>query len=359
MKRYLVIGGVLASVVWHAVSTVGFAVDSIPQETLDLKRFNILSGSEFDRLSIPSLATHVNGSKYIHDKETFAVFLEEIHSGKILQPVYIYICDHLEARDQVRRIRLYGSGVVDMIVACPFSLPSTAAPSDTDLVWPGYDNGFINQLREARKAAGKTPFFSLVYLRRPLSKPTGGTRHISLEEVQWRIIAAVGANCRGIILKHKAGFDRTPDAASLTQLVSALKEQSKEVGKAQLVDWVQATKGQPVSALASDKYLFVALLNSAYMTLSEDGGSVLYPTGAKRRAGRLRVLLPTGLSIRDGKTLLGKQVMVTTIDREHVIDYEFKGGGEMLILPIKRDTSRSQPSDAATIDTSNSKEKAK
>lgn len=232
------------------------------------------------------------------------------------------------AQVQQETAREFG-GLADVYSYDAFAFVSSEGPAEGETLWPGYDDPFINHARKMRNLVGSTPIMALLNGSMGLGTDT---RQALPEEVQWQVFAALGADYRGVVwpgasLPVTWGED-------CQRIGERIREYGPLLGAARPVDWAAAEAGQPVSAAACETKLFVFLLNPAYMTLDDDGQTVVAPLDKCRREGVVTLTLPPGVKVGRGQTLGGKALHITIEADRTAIAYSFAGGGDMLILSL-------------------------
>ena len=155
------------------------------------------------------------------------------------------------------------------------------------------------------------------------------------DELRWMTMAVIGADYDGILWGHFRCEEEWSNM--LNTLTGQFKSHAADLALATLVDWVKAPKGQPVSALASDKKLFITLLNTDYMIISQDKKEIVGALNPGRCQGKLTLNLPSGVSVETATTLDGSPVILTQTKDGITCPYDFASGGEMIIVSITRE----------------------
>lgn len=216
-----------------------------------------------------------------------------------------------------------------------FLKPDWTPPSKDTLIWPGYDHPMINYIRRIRMASmGKPSIVSVPMTCReiwgiPRARPE------LFDELRWMTMAVIGADYDGILWGHFRCEEQWSNM--LNTLAGQLKTHAADLALANPVDWVKAPKGQPVSALASDKKLFITLLNTDFMIISEDKKEIVGALNPGRCQGKLKLNLPPGISVKTATTLDGSLVKLTQVKGGITCPYDFASGGEMIIISITRE----------------------
>lgn len=149
------------------------------------------------------------------------------------------------------------------------------------------------------------------------------------------ILATVGADYKGIIWVGQ--FDT---GGRLRTLAHNLLCYADDLGTAKPVGWATAPQGQPVSALASNRMLFVVLLHPEYFRDPLVGGIQKLPLDPKVQTGEVTLALPDGVTTGPGISLYGKPLKPRTEGGMVVVPYRFAGGGEMLALDLKQNAGQ-------------------
>jgi hypothetical protein len=222
-----------------------------------------------------------------------------------------------------------------------FRKPEWSPPPKDTLIWPGFDHPMINYVRKIRMASSDKK--AIVSVPMTCREVWGVPRERPelFDELKWMTMAVIGANYQGILWGH---VRREEEWNQMVQeLTSQLKPHAADLGAATPVDWVKAPEGQPVSALASDRKLFITLLNTDYMKVNADRTRISGALNPGRRQGRLKLSLPAGFTADAAATLDGLPVEITQDMDGLTCAYDFTAGGEMIIVTIKRSDS-SEPS---------------
>ena len=242
----------------------------------------------------------------------------------------IWVC----RADQTNTLRKFAP-VVDRIVVNTFALTSNLGPKKGDPIWPKFDHPFLNHIRELRNIAGKKNLLGCI----DVAGESGyfKDRSISFEEIEWMVYALVGANYQGIV--WRGNLDSLSWGNRLHQLESSLGQYSDTLGVAEVVNWVTTSTKQPISALITKNYLFIVLLNTEHLKLSEITKRVVLPLDTPDCRGSLSIQLPKGIRIISGKTLSGLPVKITHQDKSIQIPYHYRGGGEIIVLSLTHETT--------------------
>jgi len=261
--------------------------------------------------------------------------IESIRSADEDKKVTVIIC----RGDQPTAIRDYWDVSDEYIFEALFLTPERKPPAADSIIWPAYDHPMINYIRKIRHLTrGKTVLVSVPMTSREVWGVPRGRPEL-FDELKWMALSVVGADFDGILwghVRHEAEWDRR-----LTELTSQLVRHADDLRSASPVDWVTGPPDQPLMALANDRRLFIVLLNPDYMKVSHDRKSV---AGLLKRTGRKgKVAIETSeFVIQDGTTLGDRPVRIIRQSDHLQCDYDFLGGGEMLILPI-------QPAESAAV----------
>lgn len=196
----------------------------------------------------------------------------------------------------------------------------TKKPQGGELLWPGLDHPFVNQLREMRKIATGTPLMGIINENIGLGSQK---RQATAEEIRWQAVAILGADHRAAILS--GGAD---------DLRNLLVPYARVFVEAYPVDWASAADGQPLSAKAAEDVLFVFLLDRRYMKLESDGQTVQSPTEDPICKTSIHIALPQGLHVRRALCAGDKIVPYTASAGSVAITREFKGGADVLVLQL-------------------------
>ena len=218
-----------------------------------------------------------------------------------------------------------------------FFKPSTASPADGELIWPEFDHPMINYLREIRHAGQGTRMIVAVPMTTREVWAAPRSRPESFEEFQWMTFAVIGANYQGILWGHERHEKWW--ARRLAEFEAALKRQVDGLAEARLVDWVSSPEGQPVSALASDGKLFVAVLNPNFMKVSPGGENIVLPLDNRRLEATVTITPPDGHEIVEGRTLDGGRLDLTGSERQVETTYRYRGGGTLLTFTVREGNS--------------------
>jgi len=226
-------------------------------------------------------------------------------------------------------------GVSDEFVISAFIDSCGEGPRKEDKVWPGFDHHLINRLRKIRALApGKhlyatIPVTKIVKSTFPSNTPEHST---TLGEAQWMVYALVGADWDGILWFD---FDRSSQwAFDLLRIEEALGRNADDIASASPVDWVTGSRTEPLSALCSERRLFVVLLNPAYYAIDEQGVSTFPIAETPPLEGQIVIKPPQNRSIESGSTLLGKSLELVRDGGSVKASYAFTGGGEMLVFDV-------------------------
>jgi len=250
------------------------------------------------------------------------------------RPATMWICRH----KQIETLRRFGP-MVDEIGVNPFAAEGMVGPRRGETIWPGWNHTIINRVREIRRITeGKRLLAAVDVGGESLWFPQ---RRASLEEIRWQVLAAIGANYQGIIWRGRPADGFVSEG--IKRLEELILAHADELGRARPVGWVAEASAQPASALASNGTLFIVLLNPLYMKPLPCRGGVELPLASKPRTVHLTIRPSACLRIESGRTLAGHPVSVTEDGGVWHVDWTFRGGGEVLILPVSGRTASTAP----------------
>jgi len=255
--------------------------------------------------------------------ETFKAALAESAPG---QRIHVSCCTGSAMLQQQAASEF--APYADVFSYYAFLRTSADTPAEGELLWGEFNNPFINHLRQMRKLVGTTPIVAILHAK----LGAGPGRPALLEEMQWQFIAVAGCGYRGIL--WPGPYTNTARADLFKQIEEQIKKYGRFMAQAQPVNWAKAAEDQPISSLACDEYLFVFLLNPAYMKFAADGKAVSVPLDRPLCKGSVTLTLPAGLKVRRGQTLTGKALRLSSEDSRTRTQYSFKKGGEMLIFKL-------------------------
>ncbi len=260
--------------------------------------------------------------------------VKSIKQSKGAKPVTVIIC----RGDQQAALSNYRSVVDQFIMEALFMTPSDSGPKRGDLIWPDYDHRLVNYLRHIRSIAKGARIIAAIPMttREILGRPN---RPESFEEFQWMTFAVIGANYQGVLWGHVRREKWWNQR--LARFERALKTHADGLGRALPVEWVRGPEGQPISAIASEKRLFVILLSPDYMKITADGKGVEVPLEAARREGDIRISLPKGRRITEGRSFWGAPLDLEANGGVITSRFGFSGGGTMLVFSLSRDNRKS------------------
>lgn len=222
--------------------------------------------------------------------------------------------------------------LVDRVVVNPFVHPRTEVSPEGDPVWRKCDHPFLNEFREMYSKNGGARLLAIVEVP---GEPIHFTkRSASVEEVEWMVYAVIGGNFKGILWRG-----RPQDPVMIRRvgrLEARLRSHVGELGRAEPVDWVQPTEEPLVSALTTDKTLFVVLLSQQYMRPDPVAKQVVLPLTPATASGDVKIVAPHGVAIRSARTLAGKAVEVRATAEGTVLPFAFEGAGEMMVCELAR-----------------------
>lgn len=256
------------------------------------------------------------------------ILLKTLQADKISS---VWVC----RANQVATLKMFAPAV-GRIYINPF-VSTRDNPSDTnDLIWPGLDHPFINRMRILRSGAEKTNLVACIDLR---GEPIHFRKRIaSFEEIRWMVFAVIGANFQGITWRSKVN---PAWANRFEQLEDSLRKYRDDLGAAHPVDWVEQGSQNPASATCGEKYLFICLLHPDYLRKTEDCKDVTFPLNNSTQNGAIILRPPEGVTILSGQTLSGRSVSLKNHQGLIQVEYNFTGGGDMLILPISKNAKSS------------------
>ena len=254
----------------------------------------------------------------------------QANTGSNKRKVGMMVCK-LSRVGQDDMIRMFAR-VVDDIAVWAFTHPGRTAPKTGEVLWPGYDNPYVNRLRELRAVAAGCRLWA---------ETTDGLngiedRKISFEEIQWLTFAAIGADFDGVVWDVLVS---EKNHKKLERIGVLLLKHADQLGAAVPIKCVKEGNGLPVSALRSDKKLFIILLNPGYMKLDSSGKKVVVPLAPVAHKIDLTINLPGGVAIRSGTSLSGKRVKLDSGEGQIHVKHRLKGGGDMLIFDLTRDNA--------------------
>lgn len=298
----------------------GAVLAAADTDCLPLDRYVVLSGQQAVRAQLLECPNHAFG--------TMDDGIREIEKRKAeLLPGQIPFAQFC-VTDQVDTVRRC-MPLLGAAAANPFVLLSDRQPAAGSPLWSGWDHPVINRVRDLREAAGTKRLLARI--------PIGGVeskyitkREPTFEEIEWMILATVGADFKGIVWVGQ--FDT---GGRLRNLGHNLLCFADDLGTATPVGWATAPEGQPVSALASKKMLFVVLLHPEYFQEPVIGQIQKLPLDPKVQTGEVTLTLPDGVTTESGISLYGKPLKPRSEGSKAVVPYRFAGGGEMLVLDLK------------------------
>jgi len=293
----------------------------------ELESFLAMPLDDFDaKLSSSGWKTYY--SAYV-DLETVKAGCEELRPG---QKVHVHECVET-AKAQQQTARDFAP-YADVYSYFAFVRTSADKPPEGELLWGGFDNPFINHLRQMRKLVGTTPIVAILVSNIGISLLGDGSgRPAMFEEIQWQFIAAAGCGYRGVL--WPVSYDNAAMGDDLKRIEERIKQYGRFVALAQPVNWAKAAENQPISSLACDDCLFVFLLNPAYMEFDVDRKTVSVPLEKPLCEGAVTLALPEGLKVRRCQTLLGRNTLrLASEDGKTTVQFSFKTGGEIMILAL-------------------------
>lgn len=245
----------------------------------------------------------------------------------------IWVC-RLDQTNSLRRF----APLVDQVFINPFchagEQPDEEMGPSAGSPWPGVDHPVVNKLRQIRTLAPGKRLIACVDLD---GEPSifGRNRHACLNEVEWMVLAVIGANFQGLVWRRdRAGIPWSYRLDCLVQNLACFRE---DLGKASPSADTQANGGPcHVSVMTSESLLFLVLLHPEYMRLDQQS-KVRLPVDPKVQAGEVTLTFPKGVAIEpEGTTVRGKRLSPRVEGERVIVPYCFSGGGEMLILNLKR-----------------------
>lgn len=299
----------------------------------ELKSFKIVSGGGIDSM----LASWTTYNILHMDPDKVKA---ELTSPERPKKVHIYLCGNGAGVQQNTAKDL--ASYADVLSYLAFRYHSNNKPKEDELLWGGYDNPFINHARKMSQLVGVTPLFAY------LSAAVDGNkrRPALLEEVQWKFIASLGCGYRCVewpSSNNDAGLEN-----EYAQIAKKIRPYCRSLVEAKPVNWATTKKDQPIMATACKRYLFVFLLNGAYMTLGEDSDTVVIPLEKASCEGIVTLSLPEGITVRRGVTLKGKSLRLNREKGKITAPYSFNAGGEMLIFTLRKKTRRAPSTQPTT-----------
>lgn len=243
----------------------------------------------------------------------------------------IWICRMNQEETLVRFLPL-----VDQIFINPFAYTSEEGPAEGQRIWPGFDHPVINNIRRIRSKAGRKRLIASVNLK---GDPNlFHRRKPDFEEIRWMVYAVIGANFQG--LGWRGNPSTVPWAERLSRLEDNLKRYQTDLGAARPVAWCKALDNQPISAIASDRTLFVVLLNPEYMRVVPHGKSPPLPLDGNAREVRIGLLPPPELTVEAARTLSGLPLLLAGHRNNPQVACRLTGAGKILVFSIRRHPHR-------------------
>ena len=222
--------------------------------------------------------------------------------------------------------------LVDRVVINPFVFRSKKGLCKDDLIWPTFDHPQVNYLREVRKNGAGKALLACINVDGEPSR--FARRAASFEEVKWMAYAAIGAHFQGVV--WRGDLPHLPWLGRLKHLESLLQAQANGLGAAEPVKWVTDRDKKPISALCSERSLFVVLLSPEYLAQVDPHKTVVLPLTQPEVHGRLVLAPPAGTKVMSAKTLSGMPVAIDVIEGRPQVNYVFTGAGEILIFSLLR-----------------------
>jgi hypothetical protein len=219
--------------------------------------------------------------------------------------------------------------LVDLAAVNPYVTMSDAGPSPDTAIWPDCNHPLLNRLRQLVAAAGDVPLLARIGIGGDESRYLT-VREPTFEELEWMVVAAVGAGFRGIVWVGE--FDT---GGRLRSLGNGLERFAEDLGKAKPVRWVVTPAELPVSVLATDSRLVVVLLSPAYFQDPKVGRVQKLPIDPPLQKGTLTLRLPDRIAIKAGVSLHGRPVVPQRqAGNTYNLLYQFAGGGTVLFLDL-------------------------
>ena len=282
-------------------------------------RFTI--GTEADAELLMICPAHAHGTA----DEAMAKLKQLLAAHPATQRSAIWVCRSNQA-DTLSKF----APLVDEVYINPFAVSDTRQPDPQQHIWRSLDHPSINQIRRLRSLAPDTRLIACINIE---GEPRcWKKRAASFEEVQWMFYAVIGAGYKGIVLRGDVAA--CPFAPQLRNLEKEIMRFASDLGVAQPVAWVTGPREQPVSAVRSDKMLFVALLNPSYVQIDHDKQTAVLPVKPGLCEGVVDCRLPSGLKIVSGATLSGEPLKLDVNDSLVKAPYSFRSGGEIIVLRL-------------------------
>lgn len=226
----------------------------------------------------------------------------------------------------------------DQVILNPYSFEANESVDTSNRIWYNVNHPAVNRVRQLRSDYTKR-LLALIDLN---GEPTRfDNRRLTFPEFQWLAFAAMGANYQGIVLRGLSLNVEWTD--KLKELRTAVFNYAEDLGKARPVNWVQSQDEQPLTATASDKFLFIYLLNPCYMVPCSSCGRINIPVKPAEQKGSIEILPPHDIDLGNCVALDGSTTEVSFQANRLRVDYRFSGGGQMLIFDIKKTASGNPP----------------
>ncbi len=299
----------------------GTALAAPDTDCLSLTRYVVLSNEQAVRAQLLECPNHAFGSMENGIRE-----IEKRKAGLLpgqISFVQFCVSDQLDA---IRRCL----PLIEMVAINPFVTLSDRGPSPGSIAWPSSNQPVLNRVRGMQESAGGKRLVARIGIGDVESKYIT-KREPTFEEIEWMILATVGADYKGIVWVGQ--FDT---GGRLRNLGHNLLCFAEDLGTAMPVGWATAPEGQPVSALASKKMLFVVLLNTEYFEDPVMGKIQKLPLDPKVQTGEVVLALPEGVTAESGVSLYGKPLKPRMEGGKVVVPYRFVGGGDMLVLDLRK-----------------------
>lgn len=249
----------------------------------------------------------------------------------------IWVC----RANQIKTLEKF-SPLADRIFTNPVVHDSAISPGKKDKIWPYADHPILNQIRQIRtKAADKKLIACINMAGEPKRFQK---RKASYEEIEWLVLATVGGNFQGIVWRGNP--DALPCRSRLKHLEAGLMNYSVPLGAATPVRWAHASQNVPISVLKSKRFLFVVLLNPAYLCDVGFAKAPKLPLSDDPVKVDVCLDTPTNCKIVSAITLDGQTVPFQMDQNTVKLSPSFHGGGEILILKYqeKNKTAENQKS---------------